>query len=231
MRIELFHGSPRVVSHPSLAQARPHNDYGRGFYTTRQHDLASEWACQRGNDGFVNTYSLWMDGLAVLDLLDGTHSTLEWVALLLKHRHFDLRLPTAELGREALTERFCPDLSGVDVVVGYRADDSYFSYVRSFVENALPLSALEEALVLGELGEQTVLVSGKAFAQLIFEGYEAVSAERYYPQFLQHDEKARTDYLQLLDRQRPSLSDLFILDILREEMGPDDPRLSSRVSR
>lgn len=230
-RVELFHGSPRVVSHPSLAQARPHNDYGRGFYTTRQHDLASEWACQRGNDGFVNTYSLWMDGLAVLDLLDGTHSTLEWVALLLKHRHFDLRLPTAKLAREALTERFCPDLSGVDVVVGYRADDSYFSYVRSFVENALPLSALEEALVLGELGEQTVLVSGKAFAQLIFEGYEAVSAERYYPQFLQHDEKARTDYLQLLDRQRPSLSDLFILDILREEMGPDDPRLSSRVSR
>lgn len=231
MRIELFHGSPRVVSHPSLAQARPHNDYGRGFYTTRQHDLASEWACQRGNDGFVNTYSLWMDGLAVLDLLDGTHSTLEWVALLLKHRLFDLRLPAAELAREALTERFCPDLSGVDVVVGYRADDSYFSYVRSFVENALPLSALEEALVLGELEEQTVLVSGKAFAQLIFEGYEAVSAERYYPQFLQHDEKARTDYLQLLDRQRPSLSDLFILDILREEMGPDDPRLSSRVSR
>ena len=231
MTIDLFHGSSRVVRRPSLAQARPHNDYGRGFYTTRQHNLAGEWACQRGNDGFVNSYSFWLDDLVVLDLLDGTHSTLEWVALLLKHRHFDLRLPTASLAREALIGRFCPDLSAVDVVVGYRADDSYFGYVRSFIENALPLSALEEALTLGELGEQTVLISGKAFAQLTFEGYESVQAERYYPRFLERDEKARTGYHELLESQRPSLSDLYILDILREEMGPDDPRLSSRISR
>ena len=231
MSIAVYHGSSRVVSHPSLAQARPHNDYGRGFYTTCRHDLAGEWACQRGNDGFINAYSLWLDGLTVLDLLDGGHNTLEWVALLLRYRHFDLRLPTASLAREALIERFCPDLTGTDVVVGYRADDSYFGYVRSFVENALPLSTLEEALTLGELGEQTVLVSGKAFAQLTFEGYEVAPAERYYHQFLNRDTKARTGYNELLDHQRPSLSDLYILDILREEMGPDDSRLSSRISR
>ena len=167
----------------------------------------------------------------MLDLLDGTHNTLEWVALLLKYRHFSLRLPTAALAREALVERFCPDLTSIDVVVGYRADDSYFSYVRSFVENALPLTALEEALTLGDLGQQTVLVSGKAFAQLTFIGYEPVSAEHYYPQFLDRDERARVGYHQLLERQRPSLGDVFVLDILREEMTPDDPRLQQRVSR
>lgn len=229
--VSLYHGSPRVVSRPSLAQARPHNDYGRGLYTTRDRDLAGEWACQRGSDCFVNSYTLWTDGLAVLDLLDGTHSTLEWVALLLKYRHFDLRLPTATLAREELVERFCPDLSSTDVVVGYRADDSYFGYVRSFVENALPLSALEEALVLGELGEQTVLVSGRAFAQLTFTGYECVPAERYYPRFLDRDERARLGYHDLLERQRPSLSDVFVIDILREEMTPDDSRLQRRLSR
>ncbi len=227
----LYHGSGRVVSSPSLSQARPHNDYGRGFYTTRELDLAGEWACQRGRDGFVNTYAFWTDGLVVLDLLDGTHSTLEWIALLLKNRHYDLRLPTAALAREQLVERFCPDLSGVDFVVGYRADDSYFSYVRSFVENALPLSALEEALFLGELGEQTVLVSGKAFGQLTFEGYETVPAECYYPRFVDRDNKARAGFHELLKRQRSSLSDLFVLDILREEMTPDDPRLQRHVSR
>ena len=115
--------------------------------------------------------------------------------------------------------------------MGYRADDSYFSYVRSFVENALPLTALEEALTLGDLGQQTVLVSGKAFAQLTFIGYEPVSAEHYYPQFLDRDERARVGYHQLLERQRPSLGDVFVLDILREEMTPDDPRLQQRVSR
>lgn len=229
--IKLYHGSERVVSRPSLALARPHNDYGRGFYTTRMCDLAGEWACQRGNDGFINSYTLWTEGLAVLDLLDGTHATLEWVALLLKNRHFDLRLPTAALAREELVERFCPDLSDVDVVLGYRADDSYFSYVRSFVENALPLSSLEEALVLGDLGEQTVLVSGNAFSQLTFEGYEPVSAERFYPRFVNRDKEARTGFHDLLGRQRPSLSDLFILDILREEMTSDDPRLQGHVSR
>lgn len=229
--IILYHGSSRVISHPSLLQARPHNDYGRGFYTTRKHDLACEWACQRGHDGFVNEYALWTDGLAVLDLLDGTHGTLEWVALLLKYRHFDLRLPTATLARKELVERFCPDLSGIDVVVGYRADDSYFSYVRSFVENALPLSSLEEALVLGDLGEQTVLVSGKAFGQLAFGGYETVLAECYYPRFIDRDEKARVGFADLLKGQRPSLSDLFIFDILREEMTSDDPRLQGHISR
>jgi hypothetical protein len=229
--VKLYHGSERAVSRPSLALARPHNDYGRGFYTTRICDLAGEWACQRGHDGFINSYTLWTDGLAVLNLQDGTHSTLEWVSLLLKYRHFDLRLPTAMLAREELVARFCPDLSYIDVVVGYRADDSYFSYVRSFIENALPLAALEEALVLGDLGEQTVLVSGKAFSQLTFEGYEPVSAERFYPRFVERDKKARAGFFDLLKHQRSSLSDLFILDILREEMTSDDPRLHGHVSR
>lgn len=228
--VTLYHGSTQVVARPSLAQGRPRNDFGRGFYTTRTYDLACEWACQRGADGFVNTYTVWLDNLTVLDLLDGSHNTLEWIALLLKHRRFDLRLPTAALARTALVERFCPDLSSVDVVVGYRADDSYFSFARAFVENALPLTALEEALMLGSLGEQTVLVSGKAFSQLSFEGYQLVNAEQHYPRFVARDNKAREDYLSLVGRQKPQLDDLFILDILREGMTPDDPRLQSHVS-
>lgn len=228
--ITLFHGSQRVISAPSLAKARPRNDYGPGFYTTREHDLAAEWACQSGQDGYVNTYELWPDDLNVLDLLDGTHVTLEWIALLLAHRHFDLRLPTAALARAQLVKRFCPDLSSVDVVVGYRADDSYFSYARSFVENALPLSGLEEALRLGELGEQTVLVSGKAFSRLAFAGFEPVDASRYYPRFQARDARARADYEAMMSWHGARLDDLFVLDILREEMVPDDPRLRAHLS-
>lgn len=228
--ITLFHGSQLVIPQPSLSKARPRNDYGCGFYTTRDHALACEWACQHSRDGYVNRYELWLDGLAVLDLLDGTHNTLEWVALLLKNRRFDLRLPTASLAREALVSRFCPDLSSVDVVVGYRADDSYFSYARAFVENALPLSALEEALRLGKLGEQTVLVSGRSFSQLTFTGSEPASGQDYHPRFLAREAKAREDFQTLMSRQSQHLDDLFILDILREEMTPHDPRLRAHVS-
>lgn len=227
--ISVYHGSSHVIEQPSLAAARPRNDYGRGFYTTRERSLACEWACQRGESGFVNHYHLWLDELKVLDLLDGTHNTLEWVALLLKHRSFDLRLPTAALARDTLVARFCPDLSSFDVVVGYRADDSYFSYARAFVENALPLSTLEHALQLGQLGEQTVLVSGKAFSQLTFVQSEPAVAATYYPHFLARDAKAREDFEALVTQQKPQLNDLFVLDILREEMSPDDPRLRTHV--
>ncbi len=229
--IAIYHGSMRVIRQPNLAEARLRNDYGRGFYTTREHDLACEWACQYGTDGYVNSYVLWTDGLSILDLLDGTHTTLEWVALLLANRRFDLRLPIAAYARETLVERFCPNLSDVDVVVGYRADDSYFSYARAFVENALPLSALEEALKFGQLGEQTVLVSGKAFSHLAFQAYEIVPSAVYHAQFVARDKKARDDYQELISRRTVQLNDLFVLDILREEMTADDPRLRAYVSR
>lgn len=84
--------------------------------------------------------------------------------------------------------------------------------------------------MLGSLGEQTVLVSGKAFSQLSFEGYQLVNVEQHYPRFVARDNKAREDYLSLVERQKPQLDDLFILDILREGMTPDDPRLQSHVS-
>ena len=229
--ITLYHGSTKVVARPSLAQGRPRNDYGRGFYTTRVHDLACEWACQGGSDGLVNSYTLWPHNLVVLDLLDGTHTTLEWLALLLAHRQFDLRLPTAAVARDHIVRHFLPDITSVDVIIGYRADDSYFSYARAFVENALPLASLEEALRLGGLGEQTVLVSGLAFAQLAFNGSEPVPGASYYPRFIAREEKARSDWEALLASQHPRINDLFILDILREEMTPDDPRLRGYLSR
>ena len=62
------------------------------------------------------------------------------------------------------------------------------------------------------------------------EGYQLVNVEQHYPRFVARDNKAREDYLSLVERQKPQLDDLFILDILREGMTPDDPRLQSHVS-
>lgn len=227
--LTLYHGSQVVVRAPSLAKARPHNDYGPGFYTTPNKDSAGEWACQHGTDGFINTYVLENNDLCVLDLMDGTHTTLEWIALLLANRRFDMRLPTARMAREQLTERFLPCLEGVDVVCGYRADDSYFSFARAFVENALPLSVLQRALVLGKLGEQVVLVSEESFTHLSFEGYDVARAEIHYPRFVQRDQAARADYQRLASQQTHALDELYVIDILRGEVSPDDPRLRPNV--
>ena len=133
----LYHGSERIIELPSLALARPHNDYGPGFYCTTDAVLGCEWACKACNDGFLNEYELNTDGLAVLDLLDGTHTVLEWMALLLANRTFRLSTPIARSTRDVLIQRFLPNLSGKDIVVGYRADDSYFAFAQAFVENGI----------------------------------------------------------------------------------------------
>ena len=72
------------------------------------------------------------------------------------------------------------DLTGYDVVIGYRADDSYFQYAESFVSNTLPLRSLNKALKLGKLGEQTVVISQKGFDRLHFVNAYPVSKSVYY---------------------------------------------------
>ena len=39
------------------------------------------------------------------------------------------------------------------MVIGYRADDSYFSFARAFVNNEISLEQLSYAMRLGKLGE------------------------------------------------------------------------------
>lgn len=224
-KIILLHGSNQVVETPELSQGNIHNDYGRGFYCTRLEEMAKEWACKNQKDGFVNRYELDLESLRILELSDGSHTVLNWIAILLKNRTFRLRSQIAIDARDYLIEHFAIDTSLYDVIVGYRADDSYFQYAESFVENTLPLRSLNKALTLGKLGLQTVLVSEKAFEQLEFIDAEPVDRTIYYPKFYERDAKARQSYTDEIAKSRSLLDDIFVLDILREEMKNDDPRI------
>ena len=167
-KIILFHGSNQIVETPKLSLGKIHNDYGQGFYCTRLEEMAKEWACKNQKDGFVNRYELDINGLRVLNLSDGNHTVLNWIAILLKNRTFRLRSPLAIDARTYLIDHFAIDTTAYDIIIGYRANDSYFQYAESFVENTLPLRSLNRALTLGKLGLQTVLVSEKAFKQIRF---------------------------------------------------------------
>ena len=112
-----------------------------------------------------------------------------------------------------------------DLIKGYRADDSYFSYAQSFVHNALPLRSLSKALMLGKLGEQTVLISEKAFAGIEFINAEPVEKELYYPKFISRDTKARQDYQTEIKKTKSYRDDIFVMDIIREEIKNDDSRI------
>ena len=229
-KIELLHGSDHVIENPELKIGKDNNDYGKGFYCTLEPSMAMEWACKNNTNGFVNKYVLEQEALKVLDLLDGEYNILHWMALLLKNRKFRITSEIAIDARDYIINNFLIDLSDYDVVVGYRADDSYFSFAESFVQNGLSLRSLNEALRLGKLGAQKVLVSERAFEKLSFIDAEFVDKAIYYPKFIDRDLSARETYRNEIRKRLSYKDDIFVLDILREEMTSDDVRIQRIVS-
>ena len=223
--IKLLHGTDHIIEVPNIHIGNPHNDYGQGFYCTKTEEMACEWACKKSTDGFVNVYDFDDKGLKTLNLLDGQHTVLNWIALLLQYRTFKLETELAVDARDYIIKHYSINLSEYDVVIGYRADDSYFQYAEAFVSNALPLRSLNKALRLGKLGEQTVVISRKGFDRLKFIDTYSVDKSIYYPKFLDRDTKARDTYRKEIKKSKSYRDDIFVLDILREEMSNDDPRI------
>lgn len=229
-KLTIYHGSDHIIKKPSLSLGKTNNDYGQGFYCTEDLELAKEWACKNNNEGYVNSYTLNTLDLKILNLNSSEYSILNWIAILLKHRTFKLDSEIAVSSRDYIIMEFGLNTEDYDVIIGYRADDSYFSFAESFVENSLPLRSLNNALRFGNLGEQIVLVSKKAFEQLKFN--EAVEAEKniYYPKYMLRDNRAKQSYKSESRGTANLLNDIFVLDIIRQEMKNDDPRIQRIIS-
>lgn len=145
----IYHGSQQIVEIPKYGIGKQYNDYRQGFYCTENIELAKEWACPVKNDGYANKYRLILDGMNVMHLTNGKFNILNWLAILLAHRKFDINLPVGNNARDFILNRFMPDVTNVDVMVGYRADDSYFSFAEDFVNNTISLRDLSLAMQLG----------------------------------------------------------------------------------
>lgn len=219
----LYHGSSVIIEQPVFGKGKTYNDYGMGFYCTESVELAKEWACSEGVDGYTNQYELNPSGLAILNLSSGDFSVLHWLAILMENRTARLSTPLARRGREYLIQNFLPDYRRYDAIVGYRADDSYFSFARAFVGNEISLSQLSCAMKLGKLGEQFVLKSQKAFEAIEFAGYEVADHAVYYAKRKTRDDEARDAYNKELESE--DLDGIFMRDIIREGMKANDPRL------
>lgn len=229
-KLTVYHGSSVIIEKPQFGVGNPNNDYGLGFYCTETLDLAKEWACSAETDGYANKYVLDMSGLSVLSLTGGEYHILNWLAVLLENRKFRLGGDVARQARAYIFENFGIDNKKYDVIKGYRADDSYFSFASAFLNNTISLSRLERVMVLGKLGEQVVDVSQKAFDAISFEEAIAVPREIYYPKKLARDTDAREDFQK--EKSRGSiLTETYILDIIRQGWKNDDERLQRVVLR
>lgn len=223
MKIEIWHGSTRIIEKPLFGFGKQNNDYGVGFYCTKECELAKEWACPDDTDGYANHYSIATDQLKILSLSSDDYTILNWLALLVANRRFQATSPVAVQGIDYLKKQFLPDISGYDAIVGYRADDSYFAFARAFVNNTISVDQLAQAMRLGKLGEQFVLKSEKAFNALPYLGYENAPSTVYYVRRKSRDDKARNEYSK--SAQTASLDGLFMRDIIREGVRNNDKRL------
>lgn len=170
----LYHGSDHVVERPLYGVGKQDNDYGSGFYTTKDKEKADQWALVNGSDrAITNCYSIDESNLQILDLDE--YGTLAWIAEIVHHR--GARGEKANIIAGYLIEKYKVDTSQADIIIGYRADDSYIDVVDSFLKNELSLEDVERLFKKAELGQQVFIKSKKAFDALVFEGYEQVLVE------------------------------------------------------
>lgn len=214
MKRIIYHGSEFIIEKPEYLKGNIHNDYGLGFYCCSSKELGKEWAAKRSGRGYINAYQIRDDRLKILDLTKSPYNdVLYWIALLMHNRELssDIR---SNYPRELayLENKYLIDVSKFDVVIGYRADDSYFRFPEAFVRSEITLESLNKIFKAGELGKQYVIISKRAFELLHFLNYEEVF------------ENSRSDYY-----KRKKGADKIFADLLNEDRYSKGTRLRDLV--
>lgn len=226
--ITLFHGSEKIIETPTFGEGKKTNDFGLGFYCTESEVLAKEWAVSSLRDGFSNRYTLDTEYMKILNLNSPDYTILNWIAVLVEHRLFTIKTPVARRAKRYLIDNFGINVNAYDLITGYRADDSYFDYAESFLNNAISVEQLANAMRLGKLGEQIVLKSQFAFSRIQFEGFEVAEKEEFYVLRKSRDDEANRLYLEMLEEESDGL---YIQDIIRGGITNDDPRIPRNLSK
>lgn len=226
-RITIYHGSEKIVERPIFGEGKKNNDFGLGFYCTASEELAKEWAVSSLRDGFSNRYTLDAEYLNILNLNSSDYTILNWIAVLVEHRLFSIKTPMARRAKRYLIDNFGVNVNAFDLITGYRADDSYFGYAESFLNNGISVERLEHAMRLGKPGEQIVVKSKYAFSNLKYEGFDVAGKDRYYVLSKARNDEANQLYLKMPEEESDGL---YIQDIMRGGIKNDDPRIPRNIS-
>lgn len=160
----------------------------------------------------------------MLNLNSEDYCILHWLAVLLENREFDIPSALAAEAKEYIRKYFLVDYRSCDIIIGYRADDSYFSFAQDFINGTISYRQLNNAMYLGNLGEQFVLKSKKAFSRIGFMGYEIAESGEWFSRKESRDKSARREYFDV-ERNKRQRGDIYITQIMDEEMKSDDLRL------
>ena len=225
--IPLYHGSEQIIEEPTFGKGKETNDFGLGFYCTESEDLAKEWAVSSLRSGFADRYTLDTEYLNILNLNSPGYTILNWIAVLVEHRLFAIKTPVARRAKRYLIDHFSVNVNAFDLITGYRADDSYFDYAESFLNNGITVQQLSQAMRRGKLGEQIVVKSKFAFSRLRYDGFDIAEKETYFSLRKARNDDANRMYLEMLEQEDDGL---YIQDIMRGGIQNDDPRIPRNLS-
>ena len=204
--ITVFHGNLQKEFIPVYGMGKPYHDYGKGFYTTKDKELASEWAVSlsTGDNGYCHAFSVDMSDIRCLRI-DAAEDILSWMAILMRHRPgTDSR--RWDLVQQRFIEKFCIDVDAFDVIIGYRANDSYLAIAKQFARGEVGVNILGRLLKLGSFGTQVCIKSSLAYTRLRSHGSFEVDYEKFHAQFISRDEESRRKMRELINSPDNDLS-------------------------
>lgn len=206
-----YYGADRPIKKPIFNEGNPSNDYGLGFYLTKDRGLARLWASKFKDGGYLIEFEVEVEKLKVLNLATiEDDDVLTWLSILISHR-FSKEERDENIDNINWLEHNYPfDIADYDAIVGYRADDSYFEYSRDFVKNQISLEILKKAMKLGKLGTQFVLMSKKSFDYIRFIKMEFIPNSNEYNQFRA---KTKTEYHKL--KEEDNIYNTYLRDVMR----------------
>lgn len=236
--IKLYHGSENIIEKPLFGKGKPYNDYGLGFYCTKDKDLACEWAVSEDKSGYANEYEIDLTGLKILNLNKVQYPILTWLTVLIQNRTFDSYTQVQSSAKNYLIKSYNINYQDYDIIIGYRADDSYFQFAKAFLNSAISYKTLTNSMLLGELGNQYVIKSQEAFSRINFLQSTEATADIWYQKKIEREEKAKGLYANSKLEQIKN-NDILLGDIIRGRLNDNDKEIlrqgissiSSRSSR
>lgn len=208
--MKYYYGADHLLTKPEFNKGNPSNDYGLGFYLTPDKEMARLWASKFDN-GYVIEFDVDVSKLKIMKLATiNNDDILRWLSILITHRFSKEERDENKININWLIEHYPFSLGDYDAIIGYRADDSYFDYSRDFVKNELSLELLKEAMRIGKLGTQFVLMSKKSFEYIKFIKAEPVIHNNDYSSFRN---KTKSEYFEL--KKEDDINNTFIRDLMR----------------
>ena len=214
----LYHGSKTIIQNPIVKGSKPYNDYGPSFYLTLNLNAAKSWACKNDEVGIVNKYEIRSDAFKKLKVLDLTnkdeYSLLNWIAILIHFKELNPELIQENSEAIEWLNNYYIDVDKYDVVIGFRADDSYWLFPEEFIKNNLSFEDLGKVYMLGNLGIQYAFMSERAIKLLKFTGF--INCEESFVGLHKNIVKEASNQFTNIIHQKKTTAKTYIFDLIRK---------------